>query len=350
MTPNQKVNQTSSSNKGIAPVSKDRLKRQYVLIAGPGRSGTTWLGEIMNTYEHCCYKYEPFLPSKSTPYSQWKQDLESGDTEELCQRFQTLCSHAYHDVDMPPFPPKSFRKQNPQLLHLLYSLGKRIEGLEFLYEWYGSPKLTGETAVLIKDVNFPNKLLPSLCDVLQPHLLAMVRNPFANIASYLKGVSLDLFQKPDQLAKATRLRESIANSASPHLFQYCDRLDDMSIEKLEAIRWCLQVEPLIEYAQTYDKGLVVVYEDLCNNPHGKTSEIFEFVGWKLGESTRDFINASTSGEKQSSKTANSYYSVYRDPRQSMSKWKQQLTAEQITDIASVVRESPAINLWSDLPI
>ncbi|MCP2727414.1 sulfotransferase domain-containing protein [Limnofasciculus baicalensis] len=348
--PNLKLNDTSSSKKKPDLVLKDSLPCQYVLIAGPGRSGTTWLGQIMNSYEHCCYKYEPFLPSKSTPYSQWKQDLESRDTEELRHRFQALCSRAYHDVDMPPFPPKSFRKQNPQLLHLLYSLGNRIEGLKFLYEWYGSPKMNGETSVLIKDVNFPNKLLPRLCDLLQPHLLAMIRNPFANIASYLKGVSLDLFQKPDQLAKATRLRESIATSASLHLFQYCDRLDRMSIEQLEAIRWCLQVEPLIQYAQTYEGGLVVVYEDLCADPHGKTTEIFQFVGWEIGESTRDFIKASTSGEKQSSKTSNSYYSVYRDPRESMSKWKQQLTPEQIADIASVVRESPAINLWSDLLI
>ncbi len=68
MMPNLKLNQTSSRNNKLDPVSKDSLKSQYVLIAGPGRSGTTWLGQIMNTYEHCCYKYEPFLPSKSTPY------------------------------------------------------------------------------------------------------------------------------------------------------------------------------------------------------------------------------------------------------------------------------------------
>jgi hypothetical protein len=335
--------------------SKDQLtqesgKRQYVLLTGRGRSGTTWLGQILNTYEHCSYKYEPFLPSKSTPYYKWRDDLIRGSAEDMRLRFDSLCLGCYHQVDMPPFPPKSFRSQNPKLLHLLYGLGTRIKGLRFIYEWYGRSPLSSQTPILIKDVNFPNELLPPLVDALHPDLIAVVRNPFSNIASYFKGVELGLFDSKESKAQAENLIKAIKASGQEQLFKYCDILDGMSMTKLAAVRWRLQVEPLVKYAEAYDRGLVVVYDDLCQDPHGKVAEIFNFLGWKLESATQDFINASTSGEANQSKDSKAYYSVYRDPRESLSKWKKQLTKEQVADIASVVSDSPVKDLWSDLPL
>ena len=154
--------------------------RQYVFLTGRGRSGTTWLGQIMNTYEYCCYKYEPFLPLKSTPYSQWRDDLIHGNAEDMRLRFDALSLNCYHQVDMPPFPAKIFRSQNPQILHLLYGLGTRIEGLRFIYEWYGRTPLSSESPVLIKDVNFPNALLPPLIKALHPDIIAMIRNLYSH--------------------------------------------------------------------------------------------------------------------------------------------------------------------------
>ncbi|PSO55906.1 MAG: hypothetical protein BRC40_04430 [Cyanobacteria bacterium QH_8_48_120] len=350
MSINLNFNQTSSSAQ-----SQESSRLDYVLIAGPGRSGTTWLGHILNTYQHCSYKHEPFLPSKSTPYNQWRNDLNSGDIEELRSRFQSLCRDCYFEIDQPPpgksfrRPAKSFRRQNPQLLRLLYGLGKRIDPIKNLYEWYGRANLSEQTPVLIKEVNFPNELLPRLCEVLQPHLIAIIRNPFANIASYFKGVELSLFgqARPRKIAS---LRKDIDSPSGQHLWKYREQLEQMSLAQLEAVRWRVQVEPLVEYARTYEPSLVVLYEDLCADPHGKTAEIFEFLGWELTPVTSNFINQSISGERSLPKTSKAYYSVYRDPQESLSKWKTQLTAEQKADIASVIRESPLQDFWSDIPL
>lgn len=320
----------------------------YVLILGKGRSGTTWLAQIMNTYEHCSYKHEPFLNKKSTDYNEWLSDIECGDDEVLRRRFESMCRGCYHDVDMPPFPPKTFRWQNPKLLHLLYGTSKRMPALKPLYQWYGRSALTAKTPVLIKDVNFPQESLPRLSDVLQPHILAVVRNPFSNISSYLKGVELSLFGAGEP--KIERVRQALQKPVNQALHHYLDRLDTLSRAQVEALSWRIQVEPLVEFACSYDRGMVVVYEDLCNNPMGKTEEIFDFVGWEFGKPTRDFIDRSISGAQNPSQSSQSYYSVYRDPRQSLSKWKTQLSAEQIEDIASMIRESPVRDLWSDLPL
>ncbi|MGL6340616.1 MAG: sulfotransferase domain-containing protein [Waterburya sp.] len=321
---------------------------QYVLITGSGRSGTTWLGQIMNMYQNCIYKYEPFLNSKQTPYTVWKNNLNSDDIEQLRHDFWSLCCSCYYGVDVPPFPPKSFRTQNKEILHFLYGLGKRVNLSKNLYQWYGRPQLTQDTSVLIKDVNFPIQMLPRLCEVLQPHLITLVRNPFANIASYLKGVEMNLFSQ-EFTQQVNKLEQQLATSQDKHLSQYCQQLKNMSVAQLAAVRWRFQVEPLVDYARNHEKGLLVVYEDLCTDPHRQITEIFNFVGWQFQQTVHDFIDLSTAGETQNSQASKAYYSVYRDPKQSMSKWKTQLTKEQQSDIASIIVDSPLKNLWSDLP-
>ena len=326
-----------------------RGKLNTVLVLGRGRSGTTWIAQMMNTHADCSYKHEPFLRTKSTDYNTWLQEIESGDVDRLRERYEEICRRAYHGVDMPPFPPKSFRSQNGKLLHLLYSVGNRIKWVQSLYESYGKVPLTEQTPVLIKDVNFPNQRLLRLCEVIEPSVLAVIRNPFANIASYLKGVELSLFENCQQ-AKVESVRQILQKPEGQQFSQYLDRLDDLSLAQIEALLWRMSAEPLVEFVRSYDRGLVVVYEDVCLDPHAQIAKMFDFVGWEVGQSTRDFIDRSISGEKSSSDSGKAYYSVYRDPRQSMSKWKTQLTHEQVADIASVIRESPLTDLWSDLPL
>lgn len=319
---------------------------QYVFLTGRGRSGTTWLGQILNTYQNCIYKYEPFLASKSSPFQTWKDRLDGDyDLEEMRSSFWSLCNRCYFGVDNPPFPDKNFRKQSGYLLHLLYGLGKRIDRFQYLYELYGRTQLDRDTAVLIKDVNFPIHLLPDLSQVLQPYLIALVRNPFANIASYLKGINLGMFES-DRERDISSLKKAL-DTPEGNLAHYSDRLEDMSVAQFEAVRWRYQVESLVQFTKDYPQSTIVVYEDLCLDPLGKTREIFDFLGWQIDRKTEDFINASTSGTASTAKASKSYYSVYRDPHKSMSKWKEQLTEAQKLDIQSIICQSPLNNLWSD---
>lgn len=319
-----------------------------VLITGKGRSGTTWLAQILNTYVHCSYKHEPFLASKPSPWLDLRRDLESKSTDELRRRYETLARSAVHGVDQPPFPDKSVRHQDPRVLQALYGLGNRVSQLKKLYELYARPHMHEDADVLIKDVNFPNELLGRLCEVLQPRLVPIVRNPFANIASHLKGVEKGYFTEvSDQDLR--RVGELIDDHGGESLTQYRDRLGKLTTLQFEAVRWRLQVEPLIEFAKSYEPCYLVVYEDLCTDPMGKTEEMFAFLDWRMKPSTRDFVEASTSGPKKERTSEREYYTVFRDPLKSMNKWREQLSAEQQDEIASVFRDSPHKALWTDLP-
>lgn len=325
----------------------------YALLLGKGRSGTSWLASILNTYQHCCYKNEPF-PKKLAPYNGWLALLKQDNNDIVRQNFEEICRHCYHGIDQQPYPGKSFLPQNPLLLRLLRGMGTKTSKLKFLYEWYGKLQLTEQHSVLIKDVTFtlPPRvfMLPRLLNVLQPHLITLVRSPYANIVSVLQGREKQVFSSYRSREQAiSNLQKMMDTPLGQHLSAYKIGLEEMSIVQFEALRWRVEVEGLVKQAQSYSPSLLVVYEDLCMNPEGKTTEIFDFLGWELGQATRDFLIGSTSGEKDVKLSARErYYSVYRDPVQSLQKWKSQLTSKQIAEISEIVCESPLLDLWSDL--
>ncbi|WP_162139121.1 sulfotransferase domain-containing protein [Synechococcus sp. PCC 7336] len=335
-----------SSAAAAAPASP----LNYVLIAGPGRSGTTWLCQILNTYEHCLLKYEPFLSAKPSPYTDWKDDLARGEVRELRDRFDALCRDCHMAVDLPPFPAKSFRQQSSQLLHLLFGAGKRLDALKFLYETYGRVPLTSATPVLIKEVNFPSYLFPKLCEVLNPMTISTVRNPFATLASFLKGRELGLHSHNDRSQLMARVRQGIDSLAGVYLSEYRDRLADLSETQLHTLNWRLLAEPLVDYTLRNPRAGVLVYEDLCRDPQATVASLFEFLGWELGAATRAFVDRTRAGDRKFRSQSKAYFSVYRDSKTTLDKWQKQLSKQQKDDIASIVRDSPLMVMWPQLEL
>ena len=320
----------------------------YALVVGPGRSGTTWLCQILNTYDRCLLKYEPFQSMKPSPYLDWKTELPTGDIVDLRARFDALCQTCNSAVDMPPFPPKQFRRQNRHLLRLLFSMGKRVNALNRLYETYGRVSLSSDTTVLIKDVNFPGYLLPKLCDVLDPFVIALVRNPFATLASFYKGREIGLHPDAERSNLIANVRHYIDCFGDGSFAQYRESLAELSETQLHALHWRLLVEPLVSHANTSDRARVVVYEHLCQQTETTIASLFQFLGWDMGPNTQQFITDTMSGKRKSRNQKREYFSVYRNPQSSLGKWKQQLSKSQQDDIRSIVQESPVMTLWPEL--
>jgi len=320
---------------------------QYVLITGKGRSGTTWLARLMATYGRCVYKHEPFLEGKKAPFLDWRDSLLDSDAEALREQFSELVHGCQFGVDQPPFQQPGMRRANPEVLRRLYQLGSKVPATRPLFEYFGRPVLTGRDAVLMKDVNFPNELLPRLCEVIRPHLISIVRNPFSNIASHFKGVEAGLFARVDA-ADIARVAEIIDMPGYERFAPYRNQLAELPAAAFEALRWRIQTEPLVEFTQQYDPGRIVVYERLCEDAGAVVGEIFAELGWPVGDATRDFIHETTEGPRRERTSRRAYFSVYRTPAESLHKWKEQLSAEAQSDIASVFRESPIKELWPEL--
>jgi hypothetical protein len=318
-----------------------------ILIVGKGRSGTTWIGSVFNTHPGFLYKYEPFLAAKAGPWRDWLGGIDHGEPDQRRQEFFRLCSTCLHDVDLPPFPPKHFRRKGAGILHFLHLAGKRLPAMRRLYESIGRPRMDQVEAVLIKDVNFPNEKLTRLCEVLEPYLLCVVRNPFANVASYLQGIEEGLMQRPGA-ADVARVRGVLQSPGFETVAPYAGGLETMSREAFEALRWRIQVEPLAAIARAHTKARLVVYDDLCRDPVGGMRDLFAFLGREMPAATAAFLDKTVKGDDRAARGRKAYYSVYRDPAESLSKWQRQLDGRQRAEMAAVLRESPLMTLWPEL--
>ncbi len=329
---------------------QDGKRNQCVFVTGKGRSGTTWLANILATHDRCVYKHEPFLDYKPAPFRDFLAALPTADTDSLRRQFERACRGCHASIDEPLSQQAGMRRLPPEPLALLRRAAIRIPALDPIYGFLGRPHLHPGDAVLIKDVNFPNELLGRFCEVVEPRLVAVVRNPFANVASLLHGRDTGAFSRTTSPDDAERVLELLDRPELAHLRRFQNGVKKLPATAFEALRWRIQAEPLVDFATRHRSARLIVYERFCENPFESAEDLFDFVGWRLLQPTRDFIEASTRGPKQGLDVRRSYFSVYRNANESLHKWKSDLSLEQQQQIAEVVKDSPLLELWPDLPL
>jgi len=91
-------------------------------------------------------------------------------------------------------------------------------------------------------------------------------------------------------------------------------------------KWKEVANLYLDLEQKYaDRVLLVVYEDLVDDPLGKAGEVFDFMGLDLEGQTRDFLVRSTREKKASP------YAVYKD-RSVRDRWRAELDEHIVTEV------------------
>lgn len=318
-----------------------------VWLLGRGRSGTTWLARTLGLYRHCHFKHEPFLQGKDRRYTEWLDRLGSApDTPEadaaLRGEIHALLRGCQHQVDYPPFIRKACRRQSPALLRLTWQIGKWATPLRGLYEAYGRPSYRDRRdALLVKDVNFPNERLDRACRLIRPWVVALFRNPFASVDAARRWAEGEPFKTP---ANVARVRDLLLHDLGcEHLRRFEPRLDDMHELEFEALRWRIQSEPLHEFVDRYDRGLVMVFEDNCQDPMAAARRVFDFVGWPMETQVEEFVR---SNEKRDGSLTNEHQRGFeRDSGQIARKWRKNLADDEIDLVRGIVGDSPILHRW-----
>ncbi len=317
-----------------------------IFITGKGRSGTTWLAAVMGRYRHCSYKHEPFLPGKNTLYTELRAQLGKRSPSDIQALYQRAIARAFVSTDLPPFDARPCQPQPNWMRRVTYELGKRMPPLAPLYGRIGRAHLDEGTDILIKDVNFPNELLAPLCEAIDPWLIGVVRNPFANVASFLRGVATGHFSAPGPRDFA-RVRELLATEPDDSLRRHATNLEQLPPYAFEAVRWRLQTEPLVRFVHTHARARLVVYDDLVQDPMPQLSTLFAWIGWPFDTEIQAFVESSR--HHVARRGRQDFYAVHRAPLQSQSRWRKDLAEADVQAIARVVDESPIRQLWPDLP-
>lgn len=230
-------------------------------IHGAPRSGTTWLGEIINSSSRVIYKFQPLFSYRFKSFLS-----NSSPTEQIYEFFQLLSRSS------DPFCDQTQARSSGELP---------------VFE-----KATNPEMLVYKEVRYHN-ILHNLArrDVLLKFIF-IIRDPFEVLSSWFhapREFRSDLgwiFQDEWRYA----LKKNMNNPENFFGFE----------------KWKESALLFLDLKSQYpDRVEIVNYSSLKENPLYNTKKLFQFMGFSLEQQTLDFLEAST---VDSSRTE---YGVYR---------------------------------------
>ena len=218
------------------PLDVNRSLESLVFVAGSGRSGTTWLGQLLNAENGFRFIFEPFNPRLGA------------DGAELLPRY---------------VPPEE------------RDAGLRDEFLRYLHgragnAWTGQYNLRMlSSRRLIKDIH-SNLRLGWFRRCFEPFpIVLVVRHPFAVAVSQLRiGLALEL---PYYLADSKLIADHLApfeNALRGARSEFAQRV----------LQWCVETYVPLRQLRESQRVTIVLYERLVADPQAVLEPIFRQLG------------------------------------------------------------------------
>jgi hypothetical protein len=273
--------------------------RKSMIIAGAGRSGTTWLANIVASQLPCRIMWEPFNPHAIEAFSQFSDFLykRAADPDPALYAYAS-------DVLKGTIDHKWIDREISRVC-VEYRIVKEIRANLFL--------------------NWLHKSFPDV------PLLVIVRHPCAVVLSRMEanwGASADLgamLSQPELVADLLNEKMDIIKHAR-------------SKEAKHAVLWSIQ--HLVPIKQFHAEQLgVVFYENLCLQPEVEIPRIFRILGHEYRDSVFNQV------EKPSRTTLRS--SAFRSGEDRVMRWRNRLSQTQTQDILSVVRDFDLDYIYGD---
>lgn len=323
---------------------------QLGAIFGTGRSGTTWLGSIVSSHPEISYRFEPFhrLYKTNTEINR-TIDLIRSDTfseKDLPQIYRALAP-AYPECEKPPFFTKKYSIRAGR--KLAWPLSRNNPLGAYIFKRIYTPR---ERPMLIfKEVDYVD-ILTKLIEQTEIPIVYIVRHPCAVVSSVIRGQKNSLMP-----SKRRSVLASLLAKHEPLLAKkYRDRLDSLKVCEQEALLWLIDVGRALRACKNSSNGLVVVYEQLTQLPLETSEKVFQHFALDMTSESIAFIEESTQSSSSSRIKSGEvgidpYFSVFRDPKISRDRWKEEMSPEDQTRVRKVVEDSKAFaigakqNLW-----
>lgn len=259
---------------------------QILIIAGVARSGTSWLGEIINSSPDVAY------------------------------RFQPLFSHAFKNrigIDSPreayeSFLQEAYVSQDPFLLQT----DKRIAGIYPTFAKHPEP-----SCLALKKARYHYLHIKFLAHFEQLKLLAIVRNPCAVLASWMANPK-EFPPGSDPWAE-WRLGHCKNQGLAENFFGF--------------YKWRETTNIFLDLQAQYPNRVRLVrYEDLIENPRLVAGSIYDFARLEVGAQTEAFLAECNSSHSESP------YAVYKS-KSVRDRWRQTLDPRIIRDVHEELKDT-----------
>lgn len=331
----------------MQPESHHAQKQSLILLFGMPRSGTTWLGKIFDSHPDTLYRHEP--DSRGTlnalplfPFAnaaeRWRAYLEEYVAQLAAIRDEKV------SASLPIFPKCYYAAPQWALRKLL------VFGLKAASRLFGPlpvPNLIDVTrhpdvSIVWKSIESLGRLGVLARALPEARCVLILRHPCGYVASVLRGEARQEFEgavpSSEDWDVFRMLLETPAAKTRGLTLPAVQALQP--VERL-ALKWALYYEHALSETAGLENVLTVRYEDFCEQPQQATHNAFRHCRLTLPAQTEYFIAHSTSQNKDE------YYSVFKDPKNSASKWQQELSAEDIGRITQAIAGYAASAYYAD---
>jgi len=291
-----------------------------ILVTGPHRSGSTWVGRMLALAPDVGYIHEPFNPS-----------CRPGICAAQTNRYFL---HVYDD------DPDRWRRALADTLSFQYNIAAEWEAIQSpkdiarlardvsRFEWH---RWRGHRA-LMKD---PIALFSAewIADTFDADVVLLMRHPAAFVSSLKR---LDWTFPFHHLLQQPELVRS-------HLAPFEEEIREFENEKRDIVAqgtllWRIFAHYISQLHERREDWIIARHEDLSRQPVEQFQRIYRELGLSFNERVEQIIrkhsNASNSAEVQT----DTVHQLHRDSRQNVYRWKERLTAGEIKYICGKVEE------------
>ncbi len=315
-------------------------------VLGEPRSGTTWVGKIIDSHPDVIYRHEPDLTRHEPVLPFVIADKDTARFIGPTRKHFTdlLTKPTLKSVGQQPLFPKSYYA--PGIRALRTGLTAALMGLRSAANWRGLNDLyipdllwtSGQPNLrfVLKSIAAAGRVAVLRQAFPDAKIILLLRHPCGHVRSVMEGRRRAMFE-PDDIVK------SIATMPNAQRYGVtAGSLRSASDLELVTWRWALRTERMLNVLTRSDNCYVVHYEAICENPLVETRALFEFIGLNLHPQTERFIRDST--EYRGSER---YYRVFRDTTATANKWRSELTEDEITSILRIVAQTSIAAIWPE---
>jgi hypothetical protein len=311
-------------------------------IFGTSRSGSTWLGSIVDSHREVAYRFEPL--HRLWGESAHKLFPSSQSALDGATRLYEALLPTDPRVEKPPFFKKTYQARLHRGRSILWPLARKSDRAGAIYRHLYTP--VDSPQIVFKEVNY-ERIMGPLAEIGVP-MVYLLRHPCAVVWSHLQGQDRGLMTAGRERFLNERLRDHDDDLYG----QYARDIEKLSKVQKRALLWRVSTETALRLVG--DESLcLVIYEKLCADPLGESRRVFSHLSLSLSEETASFLDDSTSrgrmsGVRYGDLTTRDYFSVFRDSQQSASQWQERLPARDQQTVLETVRDSPAFRIGMEL--
>jgi hypothetical protein len=253
-------------------------------IFGTGRSGSSWLGSIIDSHPQVAYRFEPFHRLKQNPtIKKALQVLESKSLKEsdLTLVYNALLS-AHPKIERPPFFSKEYGLVWGKTW--LRPLAMKFNGFDLLFQWLYTAR--NRPPIVFKEVTM-EPVMANLLDHTSVPVVYLVRHPCAVVASTIRGQKQGVMPIGRHGVLAKLLQKHDPQLAE----QYASQVERMDLLERDTLLWRIDVEKGLKAAREHSHALIVLYEALCDDPKAVSKRVFEHFRLDFSEQTVQFLEA-----------------------------------------------------------